>query len=169
MKPAVAEPLPLRILSKFEITLACTFLVLVFLGVLGQVVGRYLPVMNWAGWGEIARYSVVSLTFICVGYLIGTNGHITIQVIDYLAKGRAFVIVKIISATATALICGLLAYEAWTLIPQNMFRGTTVTQIPIGFFYVIPFIGFASGTIRSVYRIFIAGHEEAALEPEGVN
>lgn len=166
LKPAAAQPLPLRILGIFEMSLGCGFLVLIFLGVLGQVVGRYVPVLNWPGAGEIARYSLVSLTFICVGYLIGTNGHITIQVIDYIAKGRAFVVVKVIAAAATAAICAVLAYEAFVLIEQNMFRSTTVTQIPVGYFYIVPFIGFASGTIRAVYRIFIAGREEPALAEE---
>ena len=51
-----------------------------------------MPALNWPGVGELANYSLIVLTFIMVGYLIGNNGHITIQIIDYLAKGRALVV-----------------------------------------------------------------------------
>ncbi|BDZ65362.1 TRAP transporter small permease [Agromyces mangrovi Wang et al. 2018] len=162
LKPAKPEPRFFRVLGAVEVTLGCTFLVLIFLGVLAQVLGRYVPVLSWPGSGEIARFSLVALTFVCVGYLVGNNGHITIQIIDYVAKGRAFVVVKVVAAAATAAICGLLAYEAYVLIGQNMFRSSTVTRIPVGYFYVIPLLGFTSGMIRAVYRIFIADREDPA-------
>ena len=61
---------------------------------LWQVISRYVPALNWPGVGELANYSLIVLTFIMVGYLIGKNGHITIQIIDYLVKGRAFTLVR---------------------------------------------------------------------------
>src|SRR5918994_1308681 len=110
------EPAVLRVWASVELAIACAALVLIFVSVLWQVVSRFVPALNWPGVGELAGYSLIVLTFIMVGYLIGNNGHITIQIIDYVAKGRAMVVVKAVSAACTAVICALLVWEAYELI-----------------------------------------------------
>ena len=121
---AVPEPVPkwrepriLRVWAATEMWIACVFLVLIFLSVLWQVISRYFPALNWPEVGEIANFSMIGLTFIMVGYLIGRNGHITIQIVDYLVKGRAFVVVKAVSAAVVAVICAVLAWEAYGADP----------------------------------------------------
>lgn len=164
LKPAKAEPPVFRWLSKVEIAIACVCVAVIFVMVLWQILGRYVPPTNWPGAGELARYGLVSLTFIMVGYLIGRNGHITIEVIDYIVKGRAFVVVKAVSALLTAIICAALAWEAFQLVGQYWSRAATVTKLPVGLFYILPLIGFASGTVRALWRITIAGHQDAPAD-----
>ena len=85
--PPWREPRILRVWASVELGIACVSLVVIFVTVLWQVISRYVPALNWPGVGELANYSLIVLTFIMVGYLIGKNGHITIQIIDYLVEG----------------------------------------------------------------------------------
>src|SRR5687768_18582946 len=87
------EPRVLRVWASAELWVACLAVALIFVSVLWQVVSRYVPTLNWPAVSELGNYSLIVLTFVMVGYLIGNNGLITIQVIDYIAKGRAMVVV----------------------------------------------------------------------------
>jgi TRAP-type C4-dicarboxylate transport system permease small subunit len=158
------EPRVLRVWASIELAVACVFLVTIFVAVLWQVVSRYVPRLNWQGVSELANYSLVVLTFIMVGYLIGKNGHITIQVIDYVVKGRAFMLVRIVSAACVAAICGYLVWEAYSLIVLYSERRTAALEIPIWILYSIPLVGFASGTVRAVVNIFLVGKPEPKFD-----
>jgi TRAP-type C4-dicarboxylate transport system permease small subunit len=159
-----SEPRVLQVWASIELAVACAFLVLIFAAVFWQVVSRYVPRLNWQGVSELASYSLIVLTFIMVGYLIGKNGHITIQIIDYLVKGRAFMLVRIVSAICVAVICAALVREAYALILAYPTRRTAALEIPIWILYAIPLIGFASGTLRAVVNIFLSGRPEAKFD-----
>jgi TRAP-type C4-dicarboxylate transport system permease small subunit len=107
---------------------------------------------------------LIVLTFVMVGYLIGNNGHITIQIIDYIAKGWAMVVVRIVSAACTAVICALLVWEAYELIRAYPARRTAALEIPIWILYAFPLAGFASGTVRAVVRIFYANRDDVVFD-----
>jgi TRAP-type C4-dicarboxylate transport system permease small subunit len=162
--PGSTEPRILRVWASIELGAASVVLVVIFLAVLWQVINRYIPGLNWPGVGELANYSLIVLTFIMVGYLIGRNGHIAIKIIDYLVKGRAFTVVRVVSALCVAVICGLLAYEAYGLILTFPNRRTAALEIPIWILYLVPLIGFASGTLRAVVNIFLAGKPEPTFD-----
>lgn len=161
---AVPEPVPkwrepriLRAWAATEMWIACVFLVLIFISVLWQVISRYFPSLNWPGVSEIANYSLVMLTFIMVGYLIGCNGHIAIKIVDYVVRGRAFIVVKAVSAAFVAVICAALAWEAYGLILAYPTRTTAALGIPVWLLYAVPLVGFASGVVRAVVNILRAG------------
>ena len=163
-EPRRREPKLLRAWASVELAIGCTFLVIIFVAVLWQVVSRYVPALNWPGVGELGNYSLIVLTFIMVGYLIGQNGHITIQIVDYVAKGRAFAVVRAVSAFATAVICGLLAWEALALIQAYPNRTTAALGIPLWTLYAVPLVGFVSGAVRAVLRIFTAHRPDAMFD-----
>ena len=158
------EPKFLRAWASAELAVGCAALVAIFVSVLWQVTSRYVHALNWPGVGELANYSLIILTFIMVGYLIGQNGHIAIQIIDYLAKGRAFVVVKAVSALCTAVICALLAWEAVALIRAYPTRTTAALGIPLWLLYAVPLAGFVSGTVRAVIRIFTANRPDIQFD-----
>ena len=158
------EPAVLRVWASVELAIACVALVVIFVSVLWQVVSRFVPALNWPGVSELAGYSLIVITFIMVGYLIGNNGHITIQIIDYVAKGRVFVVVKMVSAACTAVICALLVWEAFELIQAYPSRRTAALGIPIWLLYAFPLVGFASGTVRAVVRIFQANRDDVVFD-----
>lgn len=176
MKPAAAttgagptepprEPIILRAWAATELAIACALIVVIFVSVLWQVISRYMPPLSWPGVSELANYSFVVLTFIMVGYLIGANGHITIRIIDYVVKGRAFTVVKVAAAASTAVICALLAREAVGLIQTYPTRTTAALGIPVWILYTVPLIGFASGVVRAVVNIVTASRPEPAFDP----
>jgi TRAP-type C4-dicarboxylate transport system permease small subunit len=154
----------LRVWASTELAIASLAVVVIFVSVLWQVVSRYAPALNWPGVSELGNYSLIVLTFIMVGYLIGNNGHITIQIIDYLAKGRAMVVVRAVSAGFTALICALLVWEAVELIRAYLGRRTAALGIPIWLLYAVPLVGFASGVVRAVVRIFTANRDDVVFD-----
>ncbi|GIF75870.1 TRAP transporter small permease [Asanoa siamensis] len=158
------EPAVLRVWASAELAIACAALVVIFVSVLWQVVSRFVPALNWPGVSELAGYSLIALTFIMVGYLIGNNGHITIQIIDYVAKGRALVVVKAVSAACTAVICALLVWEAFELIQAYPSRRTAALGIPISILYAFPLVGFASGAVRAVVRVFYANRDDVTFD-----
>jgi TRAP-type C4-dicarboxylate transport system permease small subunit len=162
--PQRREPRVLRAWASVELAIACAAVVAIFVSVLWQVVSRYVPAVNWPGVGEVANYSLIVLTFVMVGYLIGNNGHITIQIIDYIAKGRARVVVKAVSAACTAVICAMLVWEAYELIRAYPDRRTAALEIPIWILYAFPLVGFLSGTVRAVVRIFLARQPDAVFD-----
>ncbi|WP_353988089.1 TRAP transporter small permease [Ruicaihuangia caeni] len=159
--PAPKESAFFRWWGNIELSLAAFFLLTMFVGVLWQVLGRYVHELNWPGAGEIARYSLTGITFILIGYLIGKNGQITVAVIDNIAKGRAQVIVKAVAALLLAVICALLTWEAWAMFQSGFSRTTTVLQVPLAYVFALPLVGLVSGTVRAVIKIFHAKYDEA--------
>jgi TRAP-type C4-dicarboxylate transport system permease small subunit len=157
------EPRVLRVWASAELWVACLAVALIFVSVLWQVVSRYVPTLNWPAVSELGNYSLIVLTFVMVGYLIGNNGHITIQVIDYIAKGRAMVVVKAVSAACTAVICALLVWEAYELIRAYPDRRTAALGIPIAVLYAVPLVGFLSGAVRATVRIFLANRDDVVF------
>lgn len=167
--PAPPEPRILRVWASIELATACVFLVVIFVSVLWQVVSRYVPALNWPAVGELAGYSLIVLTFIMVGYLIGKNGHITIQIIDHVVRGKAFVAVRILSALCVAVICALLVWEAVALIELYPTRRTAALEIPVWMLYAVPLIGFTSGAVRAVVNILLAGKPERRFDAAEAN
>jgi TRAP-type C4-dicarboxylate transport system permease small subunit len=167
--PVVPPPGPkiLRIWASAELAIACVAVVLIFVSVLWQVISRYAPSVSWPAVGELGNYSLIVLTFIMVGYLIGNNGHITIQIIDFVAKGRAMVAVRVVSAVCTAVICAALVWEAIGLIQLYPTRRTAALGIPLWLLYSVPLAGFVSGAVRAVVRIFTADREDVFFDTAG--
>ncbi|HZN72624.1 MAG TPA: TRAP transporter small permease subunit, partial [Micromonosporaceae bacterium] len=158
------EPRVLRVWASVELATASLFLLVIVVAVLWQVISRYVPRLNWPAVGELANYSLIVLTFIMIGYLIGKNGHISIKIIDYLVKGRAFMVVRVVSAACVLVICALLAWEAYALILTYPTRRTAALEIPIWILYLVPLVGFASGTIRALVNIFLVGRPEPTFD-----
>ncbi|GAA4976527.1 TRAP transporter small permease [Actinoplanes utahensis] len=163
-EPPWREPRILRAWAAAELGIACLAVATIFLSVLWQVISRYVPALNWQGVSELANYSLIVLTFIMVGYLIGNNGHIVIQIIDYAVKGRALTVVKVISAACTAVICALMVWEAWELILAYPDRRTAALEIPLWILYTLPLAGFLSGAVRAIVRIFLAGRPDGFFD-----
>jgi TRAP-type C4-dicarboxylate transport system permease small subunit len=162
--PRRPEPRVLRAWASVELAIACAAVAIIFVSVLWQVVTRYVPALNWQGVSELANYSLIVLTFIMVGYLIGNNGHIVIQVIDSIAKGRALMVVKAVSAACTAVICALLVWEAYELIRAYPDRRTAALGIPVWLLYAFPLVGFLSGAVRAIIRIFLANQPDVLFD-----
>ena len=67
------------------------------------------------------------------------------------------------SAACTAVICALLVWEAYALILAYPDRRTAALGIPIWILYAVPLVGFASGAVRAVVRIFYADRDDVVF------
>ncbi|MWB97214.1 TRAP transporter small permease [Agromyces seonyuensis] len=164
-RDAPRDPLALRWISKGELAIAMVLFAIVFIGVMYQVLGRYVPQAAWIGAGEAALLSMIALTFITTGYLVGRNGHIVLEIFDGLLAGtKLFVALRVVSAVIMVLICLALSYEAVIKIDSEWARASAAMRIPQGAIYVFALIGFVSGALNSAWKIPYANRPERKLE-----
>ena len=159
------DPAFIRILSAVEITIGVVLFALIVIGVMYQVLGRYLPAIGWVGAGELALMSMIALTFITLGYLVGRNGHIVIEVFDEVLAGRRlFAVLRIVSAAIMVVTCLALAYEAFVKIETEWVRTSAAMHLPLGVLYVFALIGFVSAAVHSAWKIRYANRPEHKLD-----
>jgi TRAP-type C4-dicarboxylate transport system permease small subunit len=159
------DPVFIRILSGIEITIGVTLFGFIVIGVMYQVLGRYFPAVSWVGAGELALLSMIALTFITTGYLVGRNGHIVLEMFDELLAGtRLFVALRIVSAVIMVLTSLVLAYEAWVKIETEWGRLSAAMHIPLGIIYIFALVGFVSAAIHSSFKIPYANRPEKKLD-----
>lgn len=162
---APEHPRFIRVLSAIEVAIGVILFALLFVGVMYQVIGRYIPAVTWIGAGELALLSMVAMTFITAGYLVGRNGHIVIEVFDRALKGKKlFVVLRIVSALIMVATCLMLAYEAFVKIEVEWLRASPAIHVPLGVLYVFALIGFVSAAVHSTMKIFYAHREEHQLD-----
>ena len=159
------DPRFMRVLSAVEIAIGVVLFALLFLGVMYQVLGRYFPAIGWVGAGELALLSMVAMTFITTGYLVGRNGHIVIEVFDQVLAGKKlFVALRVVSAIIMVATSLALAYEAFVKIEIEWARASAAMHIPLGVLYVFAFIGFLSAAVHSAVKIPYANRPERKLD-----
>ena len=97
--------------------------------------------------------SMVAMTFITTGYLVGRNGHIVLEIFDELLAGtKLFVALRVISAVIMAATSLALAYEAFVKIETEWGRLSAAMHMPLGVLYIFALIGFLSAAIHSVIQ-----------------
>ena len=160
-----ADPMFIRVLSAIEITIGVTLFACIVFGVMYQVLGRYFPAISWVGAGELALLSMIALTFITTGYLVGRNGHIVLEIFDEMLAGtRLFVALRVISAAIMVVTSLALAYEAWVKIDTEWGRLSAAMHMPLGVLYIFALVGFLSAAIHSSFKIPYANRPERKLD-----
>ena len=159
------DPVFIRALSAIEITIGVALFALIVFGVMYQVLGRYFPSIGWVGAGEIALLSMIAMTFITTGYLVGRNGHIVLEIFDELLAGtKLFVALRVISAIIMIVTSLALAYEAFVKLDAEWGRLSAAMNLPIGILYLFALIGFVSAAIHSGFKIPYANRPEKKLD-----
>ena len=159
------DPRFMRVLSAVEVAIGVVLFALLFLGVMYQVLGRYFPAIGWVGAGELALLSMVAMTFITTGYLVGRNGHIVIEVFDQVLAGKKlFIALRVVSAIIMVATSLALAYEAFVKIEIEWARASAAMHIPLGRLYVFALIGFLSAAVHSAVKIPYANRPERKLD-----
>ncbi len=159
------DPRFIKVLSAIEIVIGVVLFAFIIFGVMYQVLGRYFPSVSWVGAGELALMSMVAMTFITTGYLVGRNGHIVLEIFDGLLAGtRLFVALRVISAVIMAATSLVLVYEAFVKIETEWGRLSAAMHLPLGVLYIFALIGFLSAAIHSVFKIPYAHRPEHKLD-----
>ena len=159
------DPRFMRVLSAVEVAIGVVLFALLFLGVMYQVLGRYFPAIGWVGAGELALLSMVAMTFITTGYLVGRNGHIVLEVFDQVLAGKKlFIALRVVSAIIMVATSLALAYEAFVKIEIEWARASAAMHIPLGTLYVFALLGFMSAAVHSAVKIPYANRPERKLD-----
>lgn len=160
-------PAVLRWFSTAEAIVGAILLTTIFGLILLQAFQRYLPVDGWVWTGELARFSLVWLTFAMAGYLMACDGHVTLKLVDYVTKGLPRRIVVVFANVMVAIVCLNLAYEAFDLVAAPSRQVSPALGMPTNYFYVIPLLGLLLTTVRSVTGIFLPQPETAVDDASG--
>ncbi|GAA1211739.1 TRAP transporter small permease [Prauserella alba] len=157
---------PLRWLSTAEVVVGGLLLSTILILMLGQAVGRYLPTGGWVGSGELARFSLVWLTFAMAGYLMERDAHVALKLVDTVATGLTRRLVFVFASIMVAIVCVNLAYEAFVLVTDESSQVSPALGIPMRWFYVIPLVGLVFTAVRSAVAVFLPppgiGEEESS-------
>jgi TRAP-type C4-dicarboxylate transport system permease small subunit len=153
-KPTGRMGRTLRAVEIVESAIGALLLLAILVLVMVQVTVRFSPLRGWAWTGELARFSLVWLTFILAGYLLGRDQHISFDIIDHVLPERALRVIKSISYVIVAGICAAFVYEGIGLMDAQSFIKSSAAEIPMSFVYLIPTVGFALTGVRALIGIF---------------
>lgn len=155
-----------RALTTIELAIGVLAMLLIFVLVLVQAGQRYLPVHGWPWTGELARFSLVWLTFVTAGVLVSNDSHIAIETVDVVRNPMVRRVVRVFACLTVAAIGALLTAEAWELMHTQSGMRSPAMGMPMSWLYAISIIGFVSTTLRAL----VAALRYAVLgvpEPDG--
>ncbi len=153
----------IKVITGIELGIGVVALLLIFFLVLAQAAQRHLPVDGWPWTGELARFSLVWLTFVVAGVLVTSDSHISIEMIDVVKNPLVRRIVRVISCLTVAAVGVALTAEAWELVQDQGVLKSPAMRMPMSWLYAISMIGFVSTTIRAT----IAAVQYAVLGAPG--
>lgn len=146
-----------RIASAIELALGAVALLLIFFLVLLQAIQRYLPIEGWSWTGELARFSLVWLTFVVAGVLVTRDSHISIEMIDGLRSPVLLRVVRVASCLVVAAVGVALTAEAWELVDTQGILKSPALGMPMSWLYAVTLVGCISIVVRaSVQAVLVA-------------
>lgn len=148
-----------RLIGFVEIAFGALTLLVIAVLVLTQAAQRYLPFEGFAWTGEIARFSLVWLTFAVIGVLVTTRGHIALEIADALPKPSLVRTVQVLSLLIVAAVGVGLTVEAANLVATQGIVKSPVLRIPMSIVYIPVLLGAISTAVRAlISAIDIALH-----------
>lgn len=139
-----------RVVTALEMGLAGTAVGLIFVLILVQAGQRYLPIDGWPWTGELARFSLVWLTFVAAGVLTTRDGHIALQIADAIPSPFVVRSIHVLANLLVAAIALLFVRECWTLYAESGDLRSPAMRMPMAWHYLLPLLGFASTAVRSL-------------------
>jgi TRAP-type C4-dicarboxylate transport system permease small subunit len=138
-----------KVVTGIELAIGGAALLLIFFLVLMQAAQRYLPIDGYPWTGELARFSLVWLTFVVAGVLVSSDSHISIEMIDTVRSPLLRRVVRVISCLIVAAVGVALTAEAWELTQTQGVLKSPAMRMPMSWLYGISMIGFVSTVVRA--------------------
>jgi TRAP-type C4-dicarboxylate transport system permease small subunit len=99
---------------------------------------------------------MVWAAFLMAGYLIAYHPHhITIQIVDYVLRGRGLAVVKLFVNVVILLTTLALIYGSITLIQTDIGQVTPAAEIPLRLVNAVPLVGLLLILLRAVLGIVV--------------
>jgi len=144
----------LRAVEIVEVTVGALLLAAILVLIMAQVIVRISPLGGWVWTGELARFSLVWLTFVVAGHLLGRDQHISINIVDHILPARGRRVVEVMAHLVVAAVCVAFVYEGVGLIEAQSGIRSSAAQIPNSLLYTVPTIGFALTAVRALIGPF---------------
>lgn len=144
----------LRIVELVEAALGALLVLTILTLVIIQVTVRFTALSGWPWTGELARFSLMWLTFILAGYLLGRDQHITLDIVDHLLSDRWRRVLHKSAYVIVALICMAFVREGIGLMDAQSIVKSSAAQIPMSYVYLVPTVGFALTAARALIGVF---------------
>ena len=148
-----------RVVFVVELAIGATALMLILILVFLQALQRYLPIEGFAWTGEVARFSLVWLTFSAAGLLVTTRGHIALEIVDAIPNQTVVRVIQVLALVIVSATGVGLAIAAWALVETQGIIRSPVLRLPMSWVYVPVLIGAVSTAIRAaVAAVDVALH-----------
>jgi TRAP-type transport system small permease protein len=155
LRSALAEPpgwwsRAVRALTAIEIGIGVAALLVIFVLVLLQAGQRHLPFDGWSSTGELARFSLVWLTFVVAGVLVTKDSHISLEMADLVPSRPVRRWVRVFSCLVVAAVGMGMSAAAWSLVETQGILRSPSMGMPMSWFYAIVLVGLVSTVIRAL-------------------
>lgn len=147
---------PLQVLEAVEAVVASTLLLLVLVLVVFQVVSRYVFSSPFVWSEELARFSLLWLTFVVAGLVMARRLHVTVSVGDRLLGHRGRVVVEAFAAVVVLAVCVVLVLTAPQFLATAGRTSSPAAGIPMGWVYGSAVVGFLLMGVHSVALLLTA-------------
>jgi TRAP-type C4-dicarboxylate transport system permease small subunit len=155
----------MRVVEIVEGTVGALLLAAILFLIMAQVIVRVSPLSGWVWTGELARFSLMWLTFVLAGYLLGRDQHVSLDIVDHLLPARGRRLVEISAYLVVAAVCAAFVYEGVGLIETQSRVRSSAAQIPNSVLYTVPTIGFALTGVRALIGPFVRKAPVVTEEP----
>ena len=147
--------------ENLELFFLTILLIIICVSMIAQVVMRYV-FNNSLSWSEeISRYCLVWSTFFSIGYCTRYRKSLRITLLVDALPARVREVVYIVVQAVICVFYGWLAVSMWSVLlsASKTSRVTPATQIPIWVIYIVPFVGYVLGSLRTLQDIVRAVRE----------
>lgn len=147
---------------KAERIIASTLLIVILTATTGQVIARYVFNSPFMWTGELARFSMVWLTFIGATYVTATGGHITVDMIVSKLGDRFARATNVLVHIAVLGACALLLYSSWAFVEANQGVNSPALGVPLSWLYGVVAVTFGVMALHTGLRVWEAFSEGPA-------
>lgn len=158
---------PLRGLELVELAFGAVFILAIVGLVMLQVLARVTPIDNQVWTGELARFSLVWLSFGLAGYLLGRDEHIALDVVDHVLPSLGQRLVRVFSLLVVAATAIMFGYEGVDLFTSGSPIKSPATGIPLAWIYFVPMVGMALTLMRALLEIVFPSTHEGQIRVAG--
>ena len=150
-----------------EDVLLVTLLGGMMLVAVGQVIAREIFETGFFLAGELVRLMVLWLAMVGSIAACRENRHIRIDAISHLLSDRAVGIVRMLVDTFAAVVCGVIAWNAWRYLQLEIeFEDTVLTNTPAWVAHLVVPVAFALLSYRFLVLVLQTAVENFVGEKE---
>jgi len=135
-------------------TLSAICLIVVLISIFAQVFCRFLLGFSLTWSEEVGRYLLIWISFTGFGVLAKEKKMMAIMLVVDLLPVKLKITAKILADLLSIMFMAIVCYYGFLLVGLTMTQVTVVTEIPMGYVYLVIPIGAAFYLIHSIVGYF---------------